>query len=135
MSILLDTSVLILAERQGSTIRSALPAEAEVGLSVVSVAEYWKGVERAETATRRQRRVDFYDRALARLTQIDVDVPIALMSARLWADLERRGSILGAFDLLIAATALTLGWALATADVRDFRRVDDLELIELPGGG
>lgn len=37
-------------------------------------------------------------------------------------------------DLLIAATALTRGWPLATADFQDFRRIDGLELVELPSG-
>lgn len=50
----------------------------------------------------------------------------------MWADRERRGSTVPAFDLLIAATALSRGWALATGDVKGFSRVAGLELVTLP---
>ena len=37
-------------------------------------------------------------------------------------------------DRLIAATALARGWPLAPADSKGFRRIDRLELVELPAG-
>ena len=57
----------------------------------------------------------------------------ALVLARLWADLERAGTPLAAFDLVIASTALTHDRALATFD-GDFAVVPDLKLIPLGAG-
>jgi tRNA(fMet)-specific endonuclease VapC len=42
------------------------------------------------------------------------------------AELERKGSAIGAYDLLIAAHALTLGLTLVTNNARELRRVPQL---------
>jgi tRNA(fMet)-specific endonuclease VapC len=42
--------------------------------------------------------------------------------------LEARGSPIGPLDTLIAAHALSLGWRLATHNVREFRRVPGLRV-------
>ncbi len=115
-------------------LRPLLPRYRHLAISVVSVAEYFKGVERATTAAQRRRRVAFFDRARATAEIASIDEGVALRAAELSADLERRGGMIPALDLLIAATALTRGWPLATADVKAFRRVDALDLVELPSG-
>ena len=48
------------------------------------------------------------------------------MHATLAADLGRKGTPMGAHDLIIAATAVRLGYAVATCDRRSFARVDGL---------
>lgn len=48
---------------------------------------------------------------------------------RLRADLERRGTPIGANDMLIAAHALSLGATLVTDNVREFERVKDLAIV------
>lgn len=131
MGVLIDTSVLVAAERRGRTDLDLPGPEEPAGISVITLLEYWKGVERASSAARRQQRVAFFESLRARMTVIDLDREIALAAARLWADLERRGEMIPAFDLLIAATALERGWSLATADRRDFARVEGLKLIDL----
>jgi predicted nucleic acid-binding protein len=42
--------------------------------------------------------------------------------------LERRGSPIGPLDTLIAAHVLSLGWALASHNCREFRRVRGLKV-------
>ncbi len=42
--------------------------------------------------------------------------------------LEKKGTPIGPLDTLIAAHALSLGWALATHNVREFRRVPGLRV-------
>jgi len=44
------------------------------------------------------------------------------------AELERKGSPIGAYDVLIAAHALSLGLTLVTNNVREFRRITQLRL-------
>ncbi|MFT4054364.1 MAG: type II toxin-antitoxin system VapC family toxin [Novosphingobium sp.] len=48
---------------------------------------------------------------------------------RLRADLERRGVPIGGNDMLIAAHALNLGATLVTDNVREFERVDGLDIV------
>jgi tRNA(fMet)-specific endonuclease VapC len=50
--------------------------------------------------------------------------------ARVWADLETRGEMIGAHDLLIAATALSLDHEIGTLNVSEFRRVPGLKLVD-----
>jgi tRNA(fMet)-specific endonuclease VapC len=127
VGLVVDTSVLVAAERATATLD--LPLDEEVGLSTVVLMEYWKGVERAESALRRRRRVEFFERATATFQVLPVTATTATTAARVWSDLARAGTMIGAVDLLIAAAALERDWALATLDVRHFDRVPGLRVI------
>ena len=59
---------------------------------------------------------------------IDVSSPIIETFAVLRARLEQEGRRLDDFDLVIAATALHLGYALVTDDVQHFERVEELRI-------
>ena len=50
----------------------------------------------------------------------------ARIHARIWAGLTASGTLIGAHDLLIAATALAHGFDLLTDNVREFSRVPGL---------
>lgn len=50
--------------------------------------------------------------------------------ARLWAQLETAGKMIGPYDLIVAATALERESALATFNKRHFASVEGLRLIE-----
>ena len=52
----------------------------------------------------------------------------ALHYAEIRADLKKRGALIGANDLFIAAHARALGLVLVTSNVAEFRRVPDLKL-------
>lgn len=127
MGVVLDTSVLVAAER--GAVAFDLPASEEVGLSTVVLMEYWKGVERADSALRRRRRVEFFERATAAFEVLPVTVATATTAARVWSDLTRAGHAIGAVDVLIAATALEREWSVLTRDVRHFSLVPGLRVI------
>lgn len=57
---------------------------------------------------------DLRDRTIADTTSI------ARAHAEIWAELENDGNLIGAHDLWIAATALSHGMDVATANARDF---------------
>ena len=85
MGIILDSSVIIAAERGGHSVRQILEqvqasqGETEVGISVVTVAELVHGAYRAKTQAQQERRLEFIER-LCR----DVPVhPMTLDIARL----------------------------------------------------
>jgi predicted nucleic acid-binding protein len=50
--------------------------------------------------------------------------------ARLWADLQAAGRMIGAYDLIVAATTLERGSHLATFNTRHFSLVKGLRVIE-----
>ncbi|MEJ7798183.1 MAG: PIN domain-containing protein [Solirubrobacteraceae bacterium] len=127
MGLIVDTSVLVAAERSGAGFN--LPADEAVGLSAVVLMEYWKGVERADSSLRRRHRIEFFERATAAFEVFPVTTATATMAARLWADLVRSGKMIGAVDLLIAASALERDWTLATLDTRRFRMVPGLRIL------
>jgi tRNA(fMet)-specific endonuclease VapC len=56
------------------------------------------------------------------------DAPADHMYGQIRADLEKRGQIIGANDLLIAAHALTLDCILVTDNVVEFSRVPNLRI-------
>jgi len=127
---IVDTSVLVAAERASTALD--LPADEEVGLSTVVLMEYWKGVERADSALRRRQRVEFFERATAAFQLFPVTAATATTAARVWSDLTGAGVAIGAVDLLIAATALERDWGVLTLDERDFGRIRGLRVLVGP---
>lgn len=137
MGLILDTSLLIQAERLGLTVRQALESWAietegrELGLSVISLAELGHGIARAGNYSRRTIRMQFA-RALRELFPVyPVDERIALRAGMIDGELRGSGFTIGMMDALIAATALERGDGVATQNVRHFRAVPGLEVLEL----
>jgi predicted nucleic acid-binding protein len=137
VGIVLDTSVIIAAERRGHTVREILEqikaaqGEIEIGLSVVTIAELVHGAYRTKTQVQQQRRLEFIERL-----SIDVPVhPVTLDIARLAGRIEGQEEAMGiqfAFeDLLIGATALHLDFDVATLNLRDFQKIPGLSVIQL----
>ncbi len=56
----------------------------------------------------------------------DMDSRVGEIAGKLRADLERKGQPVGPYDLLIGATALSLGCILITHNKREFSRIDNL---------
>ena len=54
---------------------------------------------------------------------------IALQHARVWAELESSGKMIGAYDLIVAATALEHGSAVPTFNQRHFSKVPGVKVI------
>jgi predicted nucleic acid-binding protein len=84
------------------------------------------GVHRARPASRRARSEAWVEALLARLPVLHFDLIAARYHAALWAALAEQGAPIGAHDLLIAATALPHGYAVAARDGRSFSRVPGL---------
>ena len=133
MGTLIDSSVLVAAERGRLDIDGALGAHAEdsVGIASITASELLHGVHRAATIAQRRRRETFVERLLAVLPVFPFDLVTARVHASLWAGLAAKGASVGAHDLVIGATALTLGYRVATRDRRSFAKIPGLEVIVL----
>jgi len=54
----------------------------------------------------------------------------ALEHARIWAELESSGKMIGYYDLIVAATALEFGSSVATFNAGHFSQVRGLKVIK-----
>ena len=100
-------------------------------LAAITVSELLHGVERAPAGQRRDQRTKFVETIIAEMEIIDFDAAVARRHAAVWAALEKTGRMLGAHDLLIAATALHYDHGLATLNTAEFQQVHRLLLAEM----
>jgi predicted nucleic acid-binding protein len=132
VGLILDTSVIVRAERRGKSVAEILAqirethGETEVGISVVTIAELTHGVERSKLEAQRQRSQAFVDDVLATLTVYPVTAEIAERVGVISGQEAQKGITLPFEDLLIGATALQLGFELATHNVRHFEMIPNL---------
>lgn len=131
MGVLIDTSVLVAAERQEIDWdellgRGADLAEDEsVAMAAVSAAELLHGVQRLKGVA--QARAGLYvESILDRIPVLAYDVSVARVHATLSAALSSTGKAVGAHDLIIASTAVAHGYDVATRDLRSFPRIKGL---------
>lgn len=130
MGLMLDSSVLIAAERERFDMEAFLEKEAPMEplfISSVTASELLHGVCRA-TLERRTKRVAYVEAVLRETPTLPFDLPCARRHAELWAALEAAGNRVGAHDMMIAATSLRFGHRLATLNEGEFSRVDGLKL-------
>ena len=134
MGIILDTSVLIEAERQEVVIdKFTENREEEIfGLSVITVAELLHGVHRADSTKRRLKRSAYVEKVIELFPIYHFEISIARIYAELWSDLSRKGIQIGTHDLIIGSTALSLGFSVATYNLRHFERIEGLKIETLP---
>jgi tRNA(fMet)-specific endonuclease VapC len=133
---ILDSSIVISSERKGKNVRGILEqlhmvhGEVDLGLSVVSVAELMHGAYRAETEARQKRRLAFIQELCRDVPVYPVTLEIARTAGRIQGEQEARGVRCAFEDLFIGVTALSLGYAVVTSNVRHFRSIPGLQVIE-----
>ena len=102
----------------------------DVAIAAITASELLHGVHRA-TQQHRARREAFVEAVLAAFPTLPCDLLVARTHARLWAGLAASGTEVGAHDRLVAATALSTGWRVGTANVRHFGRIPGLDTVAL----
>jgi len=130
LAVLIDTSVLIHAERRGHSLDQAI-GKRDRAISVITASELLHGVHQASSGGVRAKRAAFVEHLLAAIDPLPITTAVARAHAEIWADLEREGTPIGAHDLWIAATALSHGMDVATTNARDFKRVPGLEVVPI----
>jgi tRNA(fMet)-specific endonuclease VapC len=128
VAVLIDTSLLVDAERRRASLET-VAGEEERAISVVTASELLHGVHRASDARVRMRRHAWVESVLERLQPLPITRHVARAHSELWARLEAGGSLIGAHDLWIAATALAHGMPVATVNARHFERVPGLDVL------
>lgn len=124
---MLDTSICIYVLRQRPPgVRDAFNRHSEhLCVSSVLLAELLYG---AEESARPDHDRDTVERFVPRLDVVAFDARAAAHYGQLRAELEREGRPIGAYDLMIAAHARSLGLRLVTNNKCEFERVPGLLL-------
>ncbi|MBZ5523277.1 MAG: PIN domain-containing protein [Acidobacteriia bacterium] len=137
MGVILDSSVLISAEREGKNAHRMLAdisprvGDTEVALSVITLLELAHGAVRANTPERRATREQFIEELLTAMPVYPVTAALALRAGQMDGENQARGVRLPLSDLLIGVTALELGYSVATGNVRHFRLIPGLSVTQL----
>ena len=121
MGVIFDTSKIIDMERSRQEVEELVRGRENepFGISVVTVAELLHGVERADSEDRKINRQAFVEKVMEIFPIFGFDVAVARIYARIWASLAKRNLIVGAHDLIIAATAISLNYTVTTSNIRD----------------
>jgi len=140
---LLDTTVFIDLERAVRRLRLAgamaevsarledqLGPDEDVGIAAITASELLRGVHRA-SREHRARREAFVEAVLAAFPPLPFGLLAARAHARIWAELAAVGQDVGAHDRLVAATAITAGWRVGTANLRHFNRIAGLDILTI----
>ena len=131
MAIVLDADILIRGEKGSFDPKGWLAThpDDQFEVAAITVAELWHGVERA-TAPHRAKREQYLQTVLAPLPIIPYTEQTAREHARIWAELEAAGKMIGYYDIIVAATALERGSDVATFNRKHFDLVNGLNVIE-----
>lgn len=125
ISHLLDTDVCIhaLKKRSRVLLERLTAYDGRMAISDVTLFELYLGAEGYDDP---QRRIAIVEDFASRVELIAFDSHAARHAGNIRAMLERQGRKIGAYDLMIAATARARGLVLATGNLREFNRVEAL---------
>lgn len=137
MGLILDSSVVIAAERRGDNVAQMLKqivaatGDQRAVLSAVGLTELVHGIYRAQTAEARSRRDAFIRELLNDVEVYPYTKETALLAGKIDGEQQSRGAVIPFGDLLIGATALEVGYSVLTANVRHFRLIPGLTVVQL----
>ena len=124
---LLDTDTIIYSLKGHEIVQRNLSTHIDepMSLSVISLMELYYGAYKSQKVTSNLSKI----RILEKTFEI---IPAGTESAEIFgllkSDLEKSGSPLDDFDLIIAACAMTYNLTLVTNNYRHFERIDGLKL-------
>ncbi len=137
MGLILDTGILIARERKGGAIEDILSevlavcGEVDVAISAVTVVELTHGIYRARSEEERERRRIFCENAFRNLIVHPFTLEIGQLAGKIEGEQAALGINIAFEDLVIGATALHLGYDVATFNVKHFALIPDLKLVAL----
>lgn len=124
---LLDTNILIAAINGLAVVRDRLQGlqRSEIVLSPIVLGELITGVEKSQ---RLERNRGALDAVVRHIDLLPMDRRTAEHYGQIRAELEQKGTIIGANDLWIAAQARAHDLVLVSNNTREFQRVPNLKL-------
>ena len=137
MGLILDSSIVIAAERRGETVSELLrqivaaTGDQESALSSIGLTELVHGIYRAQSPEVRARRESFIQEWLNTIEVFPYTKETAMLAGKLDGEQQQQGVVIPLADLLIGATALLNGFSVLTTNPRHFRLVPGLSVVQL----
>jgi tRNA(fMet)-specific endonuclease VapC len=137
MGLILDSSVVVIAERRGDTVDKliarllAAAGDQDSALSAVGLTELVHGIYRAQSPEIRERRRSFMDELLRDVTVYPYTKETAMLAGKIDGEQRAQGITVPFADLLIGATAISLGFSILTVNLRHFRLIPGLQVLSL----
>lgn len=137
MGLIFDSSVVIAAERQHENVPEMLrrivsvAGDQRVALSAIGLTELVHGIYRAVDATQRHNHERFVADLLADMEVVSYTQATALLAGKIDGEQRVQGVAIPFADLLIGATALEYGYAVATVNLRHFQMIPGLTIVTL----
>jgi predicted nucleic acid-binding protein len=137
MGLILDSSIVVGAERRGETVAQLLRHVASVAgdqqavLSAIGLTELAHAIWRAQVPSIRQKREQFISDLLADLEVAPYTKETALLAGKVDGECSAKGISIPSIDLLIGATALEHGYSVITVNLRHFRLIPGLTVIQM----
>jgi predicted nucleic acid-binding protein len=137
MGVILDSSVVIAAERRRDSVAALIErvlttaGEQDAALSSVGLTEIVHGVYRSRETAVKLAREAYLGELLAGLTVYPYTKEAAMIAGKIDGEERSRGIIVPFSDLLIGATALAIGFSVMTVNLRHFRLIPGLSVIPM----
>lgn len=137
MGLILDSSVAIAAERRGDTVEKlieqvvSVSGDQDAALSSVGLTELAHGIYRARTPEIRLLSENFIQELLRALTVYPYTKATALLAGKIGGEQQAQGVTIPFGDLLVGATALSLGFPVMKVNLRHFKLIPGLKVIAL----
>ena len=137
MGLILDSTIVIAAERRGNSPQQLvqqviqLAGNQEAALSSIGLTELVHGIYRANSSEKRIRRQSFINELRSGLVVYPFTDETALLAGRIDGEQTAKGVNIPFIDLLIGATALSLGFSVLTANLRHFKLIPGLNIVSL----
>ena len=136
MGLVLDSTVLVSAERENRTVTELLRSlerrfgDQEIVLSVMSAAELVHGIWRASGPRVRTRREEFVEEVFARIPVRVFNLRTARIAGQIDAQSRMKGKAVPTADLYIGALAIELQFSVVTANLRHFKLIPGLKVFQ-----
>lgn len=131
MGLIIDTSIFIALEKGKINIDKWINSEPGY-INPVTLTELLMGVDRANNENRRIKRLAFIEDVKSLFTALPFGIEEAQIYARIIHNLYEKDITIGIHDMLIATSAITNGYPVLTLNVKDFKRIQGLEVVTVP---
>ena len=130
MKYMLDTNICIylIKQKPEKVLRSFMNHSiGDIGISSITLAELRFGVEKSQQIQNNRQALEEF---ILPLEIADFDEKAAVIYGAVRAALEKAGTPVGSMDMLIGAHALSLDLTLVTTNVREFKQIKNLNVVD-----
>jgi tRNA(fMet)-specific endonuclease VapC len=130
MKFMLDTNTCIyLIKQKSSKVLKHFKrySAGDIGISSITLAELRYGVAKSEFVQKNREALNEF---ILPLEIVNFDEKAAEIYGTIRAGLEKAGNPIGSMDMLIGAHALSLGAILVTNNIKEFKRIKNLKVVD-----